>query len=84
MQDYMAALKEQFPGVDVTPMPQHFSTSALWVRVEAPESILLDVVDATSSLSYTWLVDRGVDILASVVGIDEEEPSIPSGGAAER
>lgn len=66
IKDYIAALQLQFPKVHAERMQSSSGTADYWIRVEVPEPILLDVVDATSELSYRWLVERGVDILASV------------------
>ena len=72
--DYIAALEKKFPGVHAERMRSSSGVGDYWVRVEVPESIVLDVVDATSSLSYDWLVERGVDILASVSSTEDGEP----------
>lgn len=66
VKDYIAALEKQFPKVHAERMQSSSGTADYWIRVEAPDPILLAVVDATSELTYKWLVERGVDILASV------------------
>ncbi|GEM_PF-5045359 len=66
LKDYIDALEKQFPEVHAKPMQSSSGIGDYWVRVEAPDTILLDVEHATSALSYDWRMKRGVDILASV------------------
>lgn len=70
LEDYIDALERQFPQVHAEPMRASSGIGDYWVRVEAPDPILLEVVDLTSALSYDWRVERGVDILASVSSTD--------------
>ena len=74
LKDYIEALTKQFPEVYAKPMQSSSGVGDYWVRVEVPEPMLLDVVDATSALSYDWRVERGVDILASVTGAGDNKP----------
>lgn len=74
LKDYIEALTKQFPEAHAKPMESSSGIGDYWVRVEAPEPILLDVVDATSALSYEWRVKRGVDILASVTEVGDKQP----------
>jgi hypothetical protein len=66
VKDYIDTLSLQFPGIHAERMKSSSGTGDYWVRVEVPELLLFDVLDATSALSYDWHVKRGVDILASV------------------
>ena len=76
LKDYMHALEKQFPAIHVEQMQSSSGTGDYWVRVEAPETILLDVEDATSGLSYDWLIERGVYILASVAAKGHSEAQV--------
>lgn len=78
LKDYIDALEKRLPQVHAEPMTSSSGIGDYWVRVEAPEQLLLDVVDVTSELSYDWRIERGVDILASVSTKEDEESARPS------
>ena len=75
LKDYIKAIEQQFPEAHAKEMRSSSGIGDYWVRVEVAEPILLQVIDATSALSYSWHVERGVDILASVTEVEEENPA---------
>ena len=75
LDDYIEELERRYPAVHAEEMQSSSGTADYWIRVETPESLLSEVEDITSTLSYDWHVERGVDILASVRCRSEAEES---------